>query len=91
VNTNNQSKLNKDQNASVFERHDDGGDGKKPCLDGRKIRWEQFKKLSQADKDLVVQRRKAIDKNVKRQIKAAKTAKKAKAARKAAAAGPVGW
>mgnify|MGYP001328444443 FL=1 len=86
VNTNNQSKLNKDRNASAFERHDDGGDGKKPCLDGRKIPWEQFKKLSQADKDLVVQRRKAIDKNAKRQIKAAKTAKKAKAARKAAAA-----
>jgi hypothetical protein len=86
VNTNNQSKLNKDRNASAFERHDDGGDGKKPCLDGRKIPWEQFKKLSQADKDLVVQRRKAIDKNAKRQVKAAKTAKKAKAARKAAAA-----
>ena len=86
VNTNNQSKLNKDRNASAFERQDDGGDSKKPCLDGRKIPWEQFKKLSQADKELVQKRRKAIDKNGKRQVKAAKTAKKAKAARKAASA-----
>ena len=86
VNTNNQSKLNKDRNASAFERHDDGGDSKKPCLDGRKIPWEQFKKLSQADKDIVLKRRRAIDKNGKRQVKAAKTAKKAKRARKAAVA-----
>ena len=86
MNTNNQSKLNKDRNASAFERHDDGGDSKKPCLDGRKIPWEQFKKLSQADKDIVLKRRKAIDKNGKRQVKVAKTAKKAKRARKAAAA-----
>jgi hypothetical protein len=55
-------KVNKDcnsnNNTSAFGSEGDDYEGEKPCLDGQKIPWEQFKNLSKMDKDLVMKWRK---------------------------------